>query len=886
MKIKKILTINLAIFIGLGNMANAGVSVYAQEHADVENSTANVAVTTVDENRDNTIVNKDDVISSVETNTLNGVFVDFQNGSDNTGDGTLNNPIKTLEKAYEVVNKQGTIILKSDILLSHNIRIEKDITIKSEGSNKFKITRNVGFKPKSDVERSWYNPAMIEIAGSGNIDFKMENIILDDANRSEGTEYRAQGHVSDAMDTSNNLNVVQDAILAIYNKASNVSLVNVDLLNFAGMTALKHQGGNLQYYSGNVSDGADQASSIAMYLASPAKTMIGEGVIINNLSGGTAIHAKEPVTFNGKILNTTTEHALKLTDNATVKLTSTSKIRGNISTQAGVVYLRGQGATLIIDGEISSNKTLRDNAGAIYTYDSKIQIENNAKILNNESADPNTLSVQDKLEGKTAGAGIFASENSKVIMNGGVISGNKSIGAKSAIGDISGYTGGGGIAVVRNSSFIMNGGKIENNISNSYGGGIMLHVDRRNYSKGKVVLNGGEISGNTAPNDKLGNDVYISGLGLNQYYATEAGNYIKVNDKVTIGDGIANGKTQFYAKEPISFGNIKKTTDKVLRDFAIAQGYEPVSSLWINSDSSNANIMFGMKAPAYDKNVNDLYIAFIPVDKLTGEPLNNEVIIQRQDTVANDIVNISMNSITKLNGRTYGVLLMKGPHINIAPIINAEDKVLTVGDLFNPLDGVTAYDKEDGVITLTAADIIVNDVDINRAGTYHVTYKVTDSQGTSVEKTITVIVNPKMIELNYIPTIHAANIILTVNDKFHPLDGVTAYDKEDGNIVLTYDNIIVNDVDMSQAGIYKVKYKVTDSKGASAVKTITVTVKEKDIDKHMTLEQPQQPGANKLDGQPNVPQTGDMSNLGLFTSMFGGSAGLLVVLRRKGRQKK
>lgn len=74
------------------------------------------------------------------------------------------------------------------------------------------------------------------------------------------------------------------------------------------------------------------------------------------------------------------------------------------------------------------------------------------------------------------------------------------------------------------------------------------------------------------------------------------------------------------------------------------------------------------------------------------------------------------------------------------PIITAKDITLKVGDSYNPLSGVTAEDKEDGKITLTKDNIIANDVNTSKAGTYHVTYKVTDKNGASTEKTITVTV--------------------------------------------------------------------------------------------------------------------------------------------------
>lgn len=75
-------------------------------------------------------------------------------------------------------------------------------------------------------------------------------------------------------------------------------------------------------------------------------------------------------------------------------------------------------------------------------------------------------------------------------------------------------------------------------------------------------------------------------------------------------------------------------------------------------------------------------------------------------------------------------------------MITAEDKTLTVGDSFDVMAGVTALDKEDGDLT-DKIEVINNTVDTSKAGTYTVTYKVTDSNGASVTKTITITVKDK-----------------------------------------------------------------------------------------------------------------------------------------------
>ncbi|MDE6952972.1 MAG: DUF5011 domain-containing protein, partial [Erysipelotrichales bacterium] len=85
--------------------------------------------------------------------------------------------------------------------------------------------------------------------------------------------------------------------------------------------------------------------------------------------------------------------------------------------------------------------------------------------------------------------------------------------------------------------------------------------------------------------------------------------------------------------------------------------------------------------------------------------------------------------------------------LNHIPIIQAEDKTVAVGDMFDDvvaLEDVTATDFEDGDITKNI-EVIKNEVDTTKVGVYEVTYKVTDSQGASTTKTITVVVKEKEV---------------------------------------------------------------------------------------------------------------------------------------------
>ena len=223
--------------------------------------------------------------------------------------------------------------------------------------------------------------------------------------------------------------------------------------------------------------------------------------------------------------------------------------------------------------------------------------------------------------------------------------------------------------------------------------------------------------------------------------------------------------------------------------------------------------------------------------------------------------------------------------INSVPTINAEDKILTVGDSFNPLDGVSANDNEDGEITLTEENIISNNVDMSQAGTYSITYKVTDKNGASALKTIIVVVNPKLEALNHIPTINATDKVLIVGDSFNPLDGVSAYDEEDGEITLTEENIISNNVDMSQAGTYSITYKVTDKNGASALKTITVVVNPKlevvkPENNKPTVESKPEVDNKPTDNTNKLPNTGVESSLPLL-GVLSITIGVALSLKKK-----
>lgn len=185
------------------------------------------------------------------------------------------------------------------------------------------------------------------------------------------------------------------------------------------------------------------------------------------------------------------------------------------------------------------------------------------------------------------------------------------------------------------------------------------------------------------------------------------------------------------------------------------------------------------------------------------------------------------------NNNVYGYTLASAPNVSVTlskpvvennkPEIIAEDKTIIEGDKFNNLDGVKATDFEDGDITKNIK--VSGNVDTTKPGKYKLTYEITDKDGATTTKEITITVKE-----NQVPVIDATDKTIKVGDNFKELDGVKATDEEDGDITKDI-KVKETTVDIKTPGIYKVIYEVKDSKGKTAIKEIKVTVEKKDDDK-------------------------------------------------------
>lgn len=98
------------------------------------------------------------------------------------------------------------------------------------------------------------------------------------------------------------------------------------------------------------------------------------------------------------------------------------------------------------------------------------------------------------------------------------------------------------------------------------------------------------------------------------------------------------------------------------------------------------------------------------------------------------------NALTTFSGDVLVPLDFNG---NSAPTLLIDDPlILELNQVFDPMDYVTAYDEEDGDIS---ESIIIkeNTIDITTLGVYLLTFEVTDSDGMTTSKTVTVHVTPR-----------------------------------------------------------------------------------------------------------------------------------------------
>ena len=181
-----------------------------------------------------------------------------------------------------------------------------------------------------------------------------------------------------------------------------------------------------------------------------------------------------------------------------------------------------------------------------------------------------------------------------------------------------------------------------------------------------------------------------------------------------------------------------------------------------------------------------------------------------------DAAGNNANTIT----RTINVADTGAPTINItgATLINHELNTIYTDA------GATASDVIDDDATLTAAIVTVNNVNENVAGTYTVTYNVTDSSSNAAAQQ-TRTVNVGDFTAPVISLIGSATVNIELGTSYTDA-GATATDNIDG--ILTSSIVSTGSVNTSAQGSYTISYNVADAAGNNATQVIrTVVVSDK-----------------------------------------------------------
>ena len=395
-----------------------------------------------------------------------------------------------------------------------------------------------------------------------------------------------------------------------------------------------------------------------------------------------------------------------------------------------------------------------------------------------------------------------------------------------------------------------------------------------------IVVNGGNFSGLTDATLNNTNNVQIDGGAFD----------LDITNKVVLGrEAIAvtkdNDTNYYIGKEKVkeAFDNVAKG-DKVdiiqnITEVKIPDGVtvenKTGNDIMVNGDVVKENqtivvdevptakVTYSNEGNWTNKDVTVIIKTSEPVKDIQGwTNIDNQTFEKVFAYNAIETVTITDNtgnsSVVKVNVQNID---KRAPEIR-----GIKDIVLVQGEAFDPMAGITAYDNECGTIDVKNIHVQIlnqSSIDTNVVGVYELQYSVSDMAGntTTVKRMVTV--NLKAEILNQAPTIKVDDVTLTVGDKFDPLKGVTATDKEDGD--LTSKLIVKSNVDTSKAETYEVTYKVTDSEGATTTKIIKVVVKNKNL-------------AEPNTGSSNTPDTGDKTNIGLYTSLFAMSVLCIISL--------
>lgn len=334
----------------------------------------------------------------------------------------------------------------------------------------------------------------------------------------------------------------------------------------------------------------------------------------------------------------------------------------------------------------------------------------------------------------------------------------------------------------------------------------------------------------STPNEQVdytGGPNQYSGYGktawANQPYQTI--NYASAHDNLTLWDKLQTTNSNASEEELLAMNKMSAALVLTSQGIPFFQAGEEMARTKVNEDGSfnhnsyNAPDSVNKMDWTRKEKYNDLFEYYKGIISLRKAHKSF-----RMNTTADIQAGLNFIDVTDSNVVAY---TLDGKQTNdswdnIAVIFNSNDSEVEV-ELPSSDWTIVVNGEKAGVESLGTVD--GNKVVIPAKASYVLVD--TNSYNGTTEDEPSEDVKP---ETNEKPVINAKDLELTVGDKFDVLSGVTASDKEDGDLTSSI-QVIENTVNTKKAGKYKVTYKVTDSDNNETTLTINVTVKAKEMPK-------------------------------------------------------
>ena len=287
-----------------------------------------------------------------------------------------------------------------------------------------------------------------------------------------------------------------------------------------------------------------------------------------------------------------------------------------------------------------------------------------------------------------------------------------------------------------------------------------LNDQNVNYVQGKNTVEVYDVCGNktvfefyydtvapevTVKDGSRGNNGYYSKLDL-KLHDNNAIDYVVVNGEKKDLTNNAWSDLNDQNVDYVQGKNVVEVYDIYGNKTTFEFDYDTVAPTIAVKDSSKGNEGYYSKLDLklHDNNAVD-YVVVNGVKK----DLANNAWSDLNDQNANYVQGKNVVEVYDVHGNKTTFEFI---YDTIVPEINAENVTLQVGDQFDPMQGVTAYDQN---VNVTSSIVVVNNnVNTEKPGDYEVTYAVEDKGGNRVEKTVRVTVEERENNGN-----HTGNII-------------------------------------------------------------------------------------------------------------------------------